>query len=96
MTALFAVAIAVGSVGILTLVVVSAISPPSPGEGGADTDRRRGVVARAILGGSFGFGMAGIAAAYAGWSAVASVAAAIVAGVLMATIAVILGPRTVR
>lgn len=93
MTTLFAAALAVGGIGIIAWIVVTAASSTEEGTTRADPEGRWGRTARVLVAGVFGFGMAGLSATYAGWDVAASAVAALAGGAGLAWVSVLLGPH---
>lgn len=74
MNAVYGVVLSVGLVGLIVWVVTVALHESGVIE--FDPDGRFGAGGRAIVGGSVGFGMAGLSASYGGWpTALAAVGA---------------------
>ncbi|MBT8215574.1 MAG: hypothetical protein KJO17_01845 [Acidimicrobiia bacterium] len=87
MRALFAIALGVGFLGLLGWIVTSAVAASVDGWEGIDPDERLGTNGRTAVAGVFGFGMAGLSAAYAGWPTAATAGAAIVGAIAAGAIA---------
>ncbi len=77
MRAVFGIALGFGAVMLLTWIAAVGVSQSVEGWAKVDPDARFGLTGRRVVAGVFGFGMAGLSAAYAGWPmAVATLAAA--------------------
>jgi len=94
MTTVFAVVLAIGLILLVAWIVLVAVSAMVDGAARVDPDRWAGVPGRVIVAYLVGFGMAGMSAAFGGWSDLAAIAAAVVGGLALAGIAVWLGPGT--
>ena len=92
MTAVYAIAIVVGLVGIIAWVVFGVVGTSGAAPSSLDPEQRFGSRGRGVLGSVTGFGMAGISATYAGWNAVIAFAAAIVGGFVIGAVVMRLGP----
>jgi hypothetical protein len=77
--AVYAIALTLGTVGVMAWVVAAAVGGTVEGRSGADPEHRFGGLGRAVVAGSFGFGMAGLSASYAGWPWPLALAAAVAA-----------------
>lgn len=87
MRAVFAIALGLGFVGLLAWISAAAVASSVEGWQRIDPDERFGTNGRSAVGGVFGFGMAGLSAAYAGWPAVAAVGSAVVGAIAAVAIA---------
>ena len=87
MRAVFAIALGVGFFGLLGWIVASAVASSVDGWERIEPDERLGINGRTAVAGVFGFGMAGLSAAYAGWPAAAAAGAAIVGAIAAGAIA---------
>lgn len=87
MRALFGLALAVGAVGLLAWIAASAVAASVSGWEKTDPDIRFGVTGRRAVAAVFGFGMAGLSAAYAGWPMLVASLAALAGAVAAAAIA---------
>ena len=87
MRAVFGIALAVGFVGLLGWIAAVAVSESVDGWSGADPDARFGPNGRRVVAAIFGFGMAGLSAAYAGWPMAVATGAALVGGGVAAFLA---------
>lgn len=76
MTAVYAVALALGVVATLAWIVSVAVAETVPGWGHVDPDLRFGARGRAVAGGLSGLGLAGMSATYGGWHEAAAFLAA--------------------
>jgi len=73
----FGIALGLGAAMLLAWIIAVAIAGSVEGWGKVDPDARFGLTGRRVVAAVFGFGMAGLSAAYAGWPmAVATLAAA--------------------
>lgn len=76
MRAVFGVALGLGFVAVLAWIAAVAVAGSVPGWENVNPDTRLGLLGRRVVAAVFGFGMAGLSAAYAGWPmAVATLAA---------------------
>ncbi len=89
MRALFGVALATGFLGLLGWIAATAVADSVDGWESADPEERFGLTGRRVVAGVFGFGMAGLSAAYAGWP----IAVATVAALAGAAVAVLIASR---
>jgi CHASE2 domain-containing sensor protein len=84
--AVFGFALGLGTILLLAWIVAVAVAGSVEGWANADPDARFGLTGRRVVGAVFGFGMAGLSAAFAGWPMVvatlAALAGAAVAGVI--------------
>ncbi len=84
MRAVFGFALGFGAVALLGWIATVGIAGSVEGWEKVDPDTRFGVTGRRVVAAVFGFGMAGLSAAYAGWpiavATIAAIAGAIVAG----------------
>ncbi len=78
MRAVFGVALALGSLALVAWIAAVAVAGSVRGWEGVDPDKRLGRGGRGVVAAVFGFGMAGLSAAYAGWPTPAATAAALV------------------
>jgi hypothetical protein len=95
MTAVYAVTLVVGFLGLGAWIVATAVADVVDGWQRVDPESRFGPWGRRGLSALIGFGMTGISTTYGGWPDVASFGAAVVGGVSLAAISEWLGPRTV-
>jgi len=93
MTTLFAVALAAGFIALLGWIALAAAAGSVDGWSERHPDRRFGRFGRPVVAGIVGFGMAGISAAFAGWSSGLALAGAVLGGGVMAFVADRLGDR---
>ena len=93
MTTLFVAALAVGGLGILAWVVMTAVASSTDGAT-TDPEQRWGTPGRLIIAALFGAGLAGLSATYAGWSAPLSLVASLLGGGALAWLSTLLGPQT--
>ncbi len=85
MRGLFGLALGIGSLALLAWIAASAVASSVECWDGVDPDLRFGLGGRRVVAAVFGFGMAGLSAAFAGWPmAVATIAA--VAGAMVAAV----------
>ena len=77
MIPIYAVAVALGFVGVLGWVTLGLAAASLEGKANIDPETRFGLTGRYVVGGTLGFGMGGISASYGGWPSGAAVAAAI-------------------
>lgn len=77
MRAVFGLALAIGSVALLAWIVAAAVAGSVENWDTVDPDARFGRTGRRVVAAVFGFGMAGLSAAYAGWSAPVALGAAV-------------------
>ncbi len=86
MRAVFGFALGFGLIALLGWIAATAVAGSVEGWEKVDPDARFGLTGRRAVAGVFGFGMAGLSAAYAGWpmavAIIAALAGAIVAGVV--------------
>lgn len=84
MRAVFGYALGLGTVALLAWIIAVAVAGSVEGWAKADPDARFGLTGRRIVAAVFGFGMAGLSAAFAGWpmavATLAAAAGAVVAG----------------
>jgi hypothetical protein len=79
----FGIALGLGVILLLAWIIAVAVADSVEGWANIGPDERFGLTGRRVVAAVFGFGMAGLSAAYAGWPmAVATLAAA--AGALVA------------
>ena len=84
---MYAVALGAGFFGLLGWIAAAAVAASVDGWERIDPDERLGVNGRSAVAGVFGFGMAGLSAAYAGWPTAAAAGAAILGAVAAAAVA---------
>lgn len=94
MTAVYAVTLVVGLLGLAAWIVATAVADTVEGWQGVDPESRFGPWARRGISALIGFGMTGISTSFGGWPDVAAFAAAVVGAVALAAISEWLGPRT--
>ncbi|HSJ72287.1 MAG TPA: hypothetical protein VLA29_11655 [Acidimicrobiia bacterium] len=94
MTAVYAVTLVVGLLGLGAWIVATAVADMVEGWQAVDPESRLGPWARRGISALIGFGMTGISTTYGGWPDVASFGAAIVGAASLAAISEWLGPRT--
>lgn len=84
MRAVFGFALGLGTILLLAWIFAVAVAGSVEGWAKVDPDARFGVTGRRVVAAVFGFGMAGLSAAFAGWpmavATLAAVAGAVVAG----------------
>ena len=84
MRALFGYTLGLGTIALLAWIIAAAVAGSVEGWVDVDPEERFGLTGRRIVGAVFGFGMAGLSAAFAGWPMVvatlAAAAGAVVAG----------------
>lgn len=69
MTALYAVTLVLGAVGVLAWIAALAISEIVEGWDGVDPERRFGAPGRLTVAAVIGFGLGGMSSTFAGWHA---------------------------
>jgi hypothetical protein len=94
MTAVYAVTLVVGLLGLGAWIVATAVADTVEGWRSVDPEARFGPWARRSLAGLIGFGMTGISTTFGGWQDIAAFGAAVVGGLALAAISEWLGPRT--
>lgn len=81
---MFGFALGLGTILLLAWIFAVAVAGSVEGWAKVDPDARFGVTGRRVVAAVFGFGMAGLSAAFAGWpmavATLAAVAGAVVAG----------------
>lgn len=87
MRAVFGVALGVGFVAVLGWIAATAVASSVDGWEHLEPDARFGLTGRRVVAGLFGFGMAGLSAAYAGWSVPIATIAAVAGALIAAAIA---------
>jgi len=87
-TVVYGVALAVGMAALVGWIAAGS----SSASGRLDPERRLGTAGRAVVAALVGFGMGGLSAAFAGWPIAGHVAAALAGALVMAAVAVFLGP----
>lgn len=92
MRAVYAIALAVGFVGMLVWVARAAIADTVEGWERVDPERRFGPTVRYALAALLGFGLAGLSAAYAGWATGVAFLAAVVGAAFVVFVAFRYGP----
>lgn len=94
MTTVYAIAFAVGVVGLITWIAAGASSAMVGSWKHLDPEARFGRPGRSVLAFLLGFGLAGLSATYADWSLPLSLGGAVVGGAAMVVVAVtILAPE---
>ena len=94
MTAFYSIVLVVGVVALILWVVGVAAAAMVDEWSGLDPEVRFGSTGRSVLAFVLGFGLGGISATFAGWSAVLTVVAAGAGGVFLTAVANWLGPET--
>jgi hypothetical protein len=92
MTAVYAIVLVLGFVGLLVWIARSAVADTVEGWERVDPEVRFGVRGRLTVAGTFGFGLAGMSATFAGWPVAGALAAAIGGVAFAVGIAVRYGP----
>lgn len=87
MRAVFGIALGLGILSLLGWIAAVAVSSTVEGWESVDPDARFGMTGRRAVAALFGFGMAGLSAAYAGWAIALATAAAILGAMGAAAIA---------
>jgi hypothetical protein len=87
MRAVFGFALGFGFVTLLGWIAATAVASSVEGWQNVDPDARFGLAGRRVVAGLFGFGMAGLSAAYAGWSTPIATLAAVAGALVAAAIA---------
>ncbi len=87
MRVVFGFALGFGSIALLAWIAAAAVADSVEGWGTVDPDARLGLTGRRVVGAVFGFGMAGLSAAYAGWSMVIATVAAVAGAIVAVAIA---------
>ena len=84
MRAVFGFALGFGTIMLLAWIIAVGVAGSVEGGSKVDPDKRFGLTGRRVVAGVFGFGMAGLSAAYTGWpmavATLAAAAGAVVAG----------------
>lgn len=93
MTTVFAVALAAGFIALLGWIALASAADSVDGWSDRHPDKRFGRFGRPVVAGVVAFGMAGISATFAGWSAGFAFVGAVVGGILIALVADRLGDR---
>lgn len=94
MTALFAIPLLIGIVLMLAWIAATAVAGTVEGWDIVDPEFRFGRTGRFVLGGTIGFGMAGISALYAGWPSSLAFVAGLVGGAGLIGVSIWLGPES--
>ena len=94
MTAVYAVTLVVGLLGLGAWIVATAVADMVEGWQSLDPESRFGPWSRRAIAALVGFGMTGISASYGGWPDIAAFGAAVVGGAALAAISEWLGPQT--
>lgn len=94
MTAIYAIVLTAGFIGLVAWIVAVALSASVEGKSGLDPETRFGGRGRMAIAAAVGFGMGGMSATFAGWAVLPSLVAAVGAGVLAVAIARYFGPTT--
>jgi hypothetical protein len=84
MRAVFGLALAIGAVALVAWIAATAVAGSVEGWDAVDPDARFGLIGRRVVAAVFGFGMAGLSAAYAGWPAPVALGAAVAGAVVAA------------
>jgi hypothetical protein len=92
MTPVYAVVLIAGFAGLLVWVAMTAIGATVDGWSRVDPETRFGPRGRFGIAGALGFGLAGMSAAFAGWTGLWSFVAAIGGGVIVVVVAARYGP----
>ena len=87
MRAVFGFALGFGAAMLLAWIIAVAIAGSVEGWAKVDPDARFGLIGRRVVAAVFGFGMAGLSAAYAGWPMGVASLAALAGAVVAATVA---------
>lgn len=77
MVAVYAIATALGVVGIIAWVTLGMVATAVPGKSSLDPELRYGYPGRSVVAGVTGFGLAGMSASYAGGGTVVALVAAV-------------------
>lgn len=91
MIPVYAVAVVLGFVGLLTWVTLALMATAVEGKEGLDPEVRYGEPGRFVVAGVLGFGLGGMSSSFGGWPSGAAVAAAVGGAVLMIGAARLLG-----
>ena len=94
MTTVYAIVLVAGIVGLLAWVAMTAIADTVEGWTRVDPETRFGARGRFGLAAALGFGLAGMSATFAGWSAALAFAAAVAGAAVSTVIAYRYGPDT--
>jgi len=87
MRAAFGFALGFGSVALLAWIVATGVSESVEGWKKVNPDARFGPTGRRVVAAVFGFGMAGLSAAYAGWPTAVATLAAVAGSVVAVAVA---------
>ena len=87
MRAVFGSALGFGTILLLAWIVAVAVAGSVGGWEKIDPDARFGLTGRRVVAAVFGFGMAGLSAAFAGWPMVVATLAALAGAVVAGTVA---------
>jgi len=87
MRAVFGFALGFGSVAVLAWIAGVAVAESVEGWGKVNPDLRFGLTGRRVVAAVFGFGMAGLSAAYAGWPMAVATLAAVAGSVVAVAVA---------
>ncbi len=87
MRAVFGFALGFGSVAVFAWIIAVAVADSVEGWEKVSPDARFGLTGRRVVAAVFGFGMAGLSAAYAGWPMAIATLAAAAGAVVAAAIA---------
>lgn len=87
MRAVFGSALGFGTILLLVWIFAVAVAGSVEGWEKIDPDARFGLTGRRVVAAVFGFGMAGLSAAFAGWPMVVATLAALAGAVVAATVA---------
>lgn len=93
MTPVYAIVLVVGVVALFAWLVLAAIGTSVEGWDDVDPERRFGRIGRFAVAALVGFGMAGMSSTFAGWPALATIAAAIAGGAGLVAVAHWFGPE---
>jgi len=92
LTALYAMVLATGVIGLVAWVIAASLAASVDGRSDLDPEIRFGSTGRMMIAAAVGFGMGGMSATFAGWDLVPSLLGAAAGGLLAAAIARYLGP----
>ena len=92
MTSVYAVAVAIGCVGLFVWIVLVAAANVGTGNGSVDPERWAGRRGRITVAAVLGFGLAGLSASYGGWATLPALLAAAVGAAGLGVAANWLGP----
>ena len=87
MRAVFGFALGFGTILLLVWIFAVAVAGSVEGWAKIDPDARFGLTGRRVVAAVFGFGMAGLSAAFAGWPMVVATLAALAGAVVAGTVA---------